>query len=111
MIFQEPMTALDPVYTIGRQIGEAVRRHTGCGPHMPRERALELLELVRIPFPRAAARRLSARIVGRPAPARNDRDGIVLQPSAPIGGRADHRTRCDRAGAGPDPAAPIAARA
>src|ERR687890_468308 len=29
MIFQEPMTALDPVYTIGQQIGEAVRRHTG----------------------------------------------------------------------------------
>ena len=36
MIFQEPMTALDPVYTIGRQIGEAVRRHTGCGPHLAR---------------------------------------------------------------------------
>jgi peptide/nickel transport system ATP-binding protein len=57
MIFQEPMTALDPVYTIGRQIGEAVRRHTGCGPNVARERALELLELVRIPSP---ARRLDA---------------------------------------------------
>jgi ABC-type glutathione transport system ATPase component len=33
MIFQEPMTALDPVYTVGQQIGEAVRRHTGCGSH------------------------------------------------------------------------------
>ena len=30
MIFQEPMTALDPVYTVGQQIGETVRRHTGC---------------------------------------------------------------------------------
>jgi peptide/nickel transport system ATP-binding protein len=57
MIFQEPMTALDPVYTIGRQIVEAVRRHTGCGPNVARERALELLELVRIPSP---ARRLDA---------------------------------------------------
>ena len=57
MIFQEPMTALDPVYTIGRQIGEAVRRHTGCGAHAARERALELLELVRIPSPE---RRLNA---------------------------------------------------
>src|SRR5207248_8367452 len=57
MIFQEPMTALDPVYTIGRQIGEAVRRHTGYGPHVARERALELLELVRIPSPE---RRLDA---------------------------------------------------
>jgi peptide/nickel transport system ATP-binding protein len=51
MIFQEPMTALDPVYTIGRQIGEAVRRHTGWGAHAARERALELLELARIPSP------------------------------------------------------------
>jgi peptide/nickel transport system ATP-binding protein len=57
MIFQEPMTALDPVYTVGRQIGEAVRRHTGCGPRVGRERALELLELVRIPSPE---RRLDA---------------------------------------------------
>jgi peptide/nickel transport system ATP-binding protein len=57
MIFQEPMTALDPVYTVGRQIGEALRRHTGCGPNVARERALELLELVRIPSP---ARRLDA---------------------------------------------------
>lgn len=51
MIFQEPMTALDPVYTIGRQIGETVRRHTGVSRHAARARALELLELVRIPSP------------------------------------------------------------
>jgi peptide/nickel transport system ATP-binding protein len=57
MIFQEPMTALDPVYTVGRQIGEAVRRHTGLGRHAARERALELLEFVRVPSPE---RRLDA---------------------------------------------------
>jgi peptide/nickel transport system ATP-binding protein len=57
MIFQEPMTALDPVYTIGRQIGETLRRHTGMGRPAARARALELLELVRIP---SAARRLDA---------------------------------------------------
>ncbi len=57
MIFQEPMTALDPVYTIGRQIGETVRRHTGCDRAAARRRALELLELVRIP---SAERRLDA---------------------------------------------------
>jgi peptide/nickel transport system ATP-binding protein len=49
MIFQEPMTALDPVYTVGQQIGETVRRHTGCDRKAARARALELLELVRIP--------------------------------------------------------------
>ena len=57
MIFQEPMTALDPVYTVGQQIGETVRRHTGCDRQTARARALELLELVRIP---SAARRLDA---------------------------------------------------
>ena len=57
MIFQEPMTALDPVYTIGQQIGETVRRHTGCDRAKARARALELLELVRIP---SAERRLDA---------------------------------------------------
>ena len=57
MIFQEPMTALDPVYTVGQQIGEAVRRHTGCGRAAARARAFELLELVRIPSPE---RRLDA---------------------------------------------------
>ena len=57
MIFQEPMTALDPVYTVGQQIGEAVRRHTGCSRAAARARAFELLELVRIPSPE---RRLDA---------------------------------------------------
>jgi peptide/nickel transport system ATP-binding protein len=57
MVFQEPMTALDPVYTIGRQIGETVRRHTGCDRRAARARALELLDLVRVP---SAERRLDA---------------------------------------------------
>jgi peptide/nickel transport system ATP-binding protein len=57
MIFQEPMTALDPVYTVGQQIGETVRRHTGVNRKAARARALELLELVRIP---SAERRLDA---------------------------------------------------
>jgi peptide/nickel transport system ATP-binding protein len=57
MIFQEPMTALDPVYTIGQQIGETLRRHTGLTRRAARARALELLELVRIPSPE---RRLAA---------------------------------------------------
>ena len=57
MIFQEPMTALDPVYTVGQQIGEAVRRHTGSSRSAARARALELLEMVHIPSPQ---RRLAA---------------------------------------------------
>jgi peptide/nickel transport system ATP-binding protein len=57
MIFQEPLTALDPVYTIGQQIAEAVRRHDGVGGRDAMRRARELLDLVQIP---SAARRLAA---------------------------------------------------
>ncbi len=57
MIFQEPMTALDPVYTIGAQITEVIRRHLGGTKRAARARALELLELVGVP---SAARRLDA---------------------------------------------------
>ncbi len=57
MIFQEPMTALDPVFTIGRQIAEAVQRHEGASRAAADARALELLELVQIP---SAKRRLAA---------------------------------------------------
>jgi peptide/nickel transport system ATP-binding protein len=49
MIFQEPMTALDPVYTIGAQITETLLRHKGGTRTDARARALELLELVKIP--------------------------------------------------------------
>jgi peptide/nickel transport system ATP-binding protein len=55
MIFQEPMLALDPVYTIGDQIAETVTRHLGLSWADGRQRALEMLEAVRIP---SAKRRL-----------------------------------------------------
>jgi peptide/nickel transport system ATP-binding protein len=51
MVFQEPMTALDPVFTIGDQIAETVRRHRGATRAEAAARALELLKLVRIPSP------------------------------------------------------------
>ncbi len=57
MVFQEPMTALDPVFTIGQQIGETVMRHEGLSKAEARKRALELLDLVQIP---SAERRLAA---------------------------------------------------
>jgi oligopeptide/dipeptide ABC transporter ATP-binding protein len=51
MIFQEPMTSLNPVLTIGRQIGEVLRRHQGVTLGAARPRVLELLDLVGIPAP------------------------------------------------------------
>ena len=49
MIFQEPMTSLNPVHTIGQQIVEAILAHTALSPQAARKRAVEMLELVRIP--------------------------------------------------------------
>jgi peptide/nickel transport system ATP-binding protein len=54
MIFQEPMTALNPVYTVGFQIIEALRLHNEISPDEAKERALELLRLVELPDPQKA---------------------------------------------------------
>ena len=56
MIFQDPMTSLNPVLTIGRQITESLRTHMGMTAPQAQRRALDLLELVGIPDPK---RRLS----------------------------------------------------
>ena len=57
MIFQEPLLAFDPVYTVGQQIIEGLRRHEGLSRQAARDRALEALRQVRIPSPE---RRLDA---------------------------------------------------
>ena len=57
MIFQDPMLALDPVYTIGDQIAESVCRHEGISKSEGMKHALQMLEKVQIPSP---ARRLKA---------------------------------------------------
>jgi microcin C transport system ATP-binding protein len=51
MIFQEPMTAMDPLYTIGSQIGEVLEVHEGLRPNAARARSLELLRRTGIPEP------------------------------------------------------------
>lgn len=51
MIFQEPMTSLNPVYTIGQQLREAFKIHQGLGKKEGTKRAIEMLELVGIPSP------------------------------------------------------------
>ncbi|MER6944822.1 ABC transporter ATP-binding protein [Nonomuraea sp. NPDC000554] len=52
VVFQEPMTSLNPSFTVGYQIAEVLRRHEGLTRGAARERAVELLELVGIPAPR-----------------------------------------------------------
>ncbi|TMH37766.1 MAG: ABC transporter ATP-binding protein [Betaproteobacteria bacterium] len=51
MIFQEPMTSLNPVFTVGFQLTESLRLHLGLGPGAARKRAIELLAEVGIPDP------------------------------------------------------------
>jgi peptide/nickel transport system ATP-binding protein len=51
LVFQEPMTALDPVYTIGEQITETLAQHRGLDRAAARRRARELLDLVQVPSP------------------------------------------------------------
>ena len=51
MIFQEPMSSLNPVFTIGEQIAESVQRHRGLGRADAEVRALEMLKRVRMPAP------------------------------------------------------------
>ena len=50
-VFQEPMTSLNPAFTVGRQIGEVLREHMGLSRGEARARAIELLDLVHIPVP------------------------------------------------------------
>jgi peptide/nickel transport system ATP-binding protein len=51
-VFQEPMTSLNPVFRVGRQVEEVLREHLDLSRRAARERAVELLELVHIPDPR-----------------------------------------------------------
>ncbi|KWV52206.1 ABC transporter [Bradyrhizobium macuxiense] len=57
MIFQEPMTALNPMHTIGRQVAEPLRRHTGCSAASARKETIALLDRVGLPD---AAKRVDA---------------------------------------------------
>ena len=72
MIFQEPMTSLNPLLTIGDQITEVILRHEPVSAATANQRAIELLNLVRIP---------DATRIRRHAPARDDCHGFVLQAS------------------------------
>jgi peptide/nickel transport system ATP-binding protein len=53
IVFQEPMTSLNPVYTVGDQITEVIRLHQGLGRRAALDRAIEMLSLVQIPNPKA----------------------------------------------------------
>ncbi|BDH46564.1 glutathione ABC transporter ATP-binding protein GsiA [Salmonella enterica subsp. enterica serovar Choleraesuis] len=64
MIFQEPMTSLNPVFPVGEQIAEAVRLHQGMGRRAARNEALRLLKQVRIPDPESVLVRFPHQLSG-----------------------------------------------
>ncbi len=64
MIFQEPMTSLNPAFTVGEQIAEAIRAHRGIGEAAAAEEAVAMLARVRIPDARARAREYPHRLSG-----------------------------------------------
>ncbi len=64
MIFQEPMTSLNPVFTIGNQIQEAIQLHQGLSARQAEEKAVEMLDLVGIPDPRRRVREYPHQLSG-----------------------------------------------
>lgn len=64
MIFQEPMTSLNPVYTVGEQIAEAIRIHQKLGRKEAWEKAVEMLRLVGIPSPEKRAKQIPYELSG-----------------------------------------------
>jgi peptide/nickel transport system ATP-binding protein len=64
MIFQEPMSSLNPLLTVGEQIAEVLRAHRGLGANAAREKAIELLVRVRIPDPKLRAGEYPHRLSG-----------------------------------------------
>jgi oligopeptide/dipeptide ABC transporter ATP-binding protein len=64
MIFQEPMTSLNPVLTVGRQIGETLRMHQGLDKQAAEARAIEMLTLVGIPEPARRVREYPHQLSG-----------------------------------------------
>ena len=64
MIFQEPMTSLNPVLTVGRQIGETLQLHQGLSARDAERRAVEMLALVGIPAPQRRVREYPHQLSG-----------------------------------------------
>ena len=103
MIFQEPMTALNPVQSVGLQIDEVLRTHLVLSGGERRERVLAAMAEVRLPEPAKPLSCLSAPAVRRPAPARANRGRPHSRAQAADRRRADDRAGRHDTSADPDP--------
>ena len=106
MIFQEPMTSLNPVTTVGGQVIEAIDAARNAITRALRASAcIELFALVGIPDPRSRFWRLSAPALRRAQAAGDDRHGHGHAPAPADRRRADHGARCHHPRADPGAAA------
>ena len=91
MIFQEPMTSLSPMYTIGNQIMENVLLHTDATKAEARDRAIEMLDLVGIPKPERLVDEYPFRLSGGMRQRAMIATALACNPSLLVAGRADYR--------------------
>ncbi len=104
MVFQEPMTSLNPVFTIGEQVAEVLRQHRHLSHREARQEAVEALSRVGLPDAGRRFDQYPHRALRRPAPAGPHGHGPGLRPRAAHRRRAHHRP--GRHHSGPDPGSP-----
>jgi ABC-type lipoprotein export system ATPase subunit len=105
IVFQEPMTSLNPVYTIGDQIGEVIALHEGLSRRAVLERTIEMLALVQIPNPKARVNDYPHQFSGGMRQRVMIAMALSCRPKAADRRRTDHGARCHDPGADPGSAA------
>ena len=95
MIFQEPMTSLNPVFTVGNQIGEAIKLHQGLGKQETRAKTIEMLRLVKIADPESRVDAYPHQLSGGMRQRVMIAMALSCNPSAADRRRADHGARRD----------------
>ncbi len=105
MVFQDPMTSLNPLMTVGAQVREIIEAHTGLRRKPAQHRAIELLDHVGIPDPADRAKQFPHQFSGGMRQRAVIAIAIACNPKLADRRRADHGTRCDDASPDPRPAA------
>ena len=110
MVFQDPMTSLNPVLRIARQLVEAMTAHGRFTAAAARTRAIDLLRRMGVSAPESAVTSVSAPVLRRHAAAGDAGHGIFQRARAADRRRTDHGTGRDHPGADPRPAARVERR-